>query len=89
MPWSAIMIYAPVGGIHTPSKSPQLPAKPAEFATASIEAAKTDESIIRLHARDPETGKPDPRPETFNQFLPVAKQFAEAAVNSRRAADPA
>ena len=90
MPWSAIMPCTPAGGIHTPSKSPYLPAEPAEFATASIEAAEVGASIIRFHARDPETGKQDPRPETFSQFLPVAKQSAEAAVNSRRAAaDPA
>ena len=81
MPWSAIMPCTPAGGIHTPSTFLHLPAARTEHATASIEAAKTDKSIIRLHARDPETGKLDPRPETFNQFLPVAKQSADAAAN--------
>ncbi|MEM8646771.1 MAG: 3-keto-5-aminohexanoate cleavage protein, partial [Pseudomonadota bacterium] len=33
------------------------------------------------HARDPETGKPDPRPETFMQFRPVIKQSTNAVVN--------
>ena len=81
MPKSVIITCAPTGGIHTPSMSPHLPVTPAEIATASIEAAEAGASIIHLHARDPETGKPDPRPETFNQFLPVIKQSTNAVVN--------
>src|SRR5690606_30843368 len=54
---------------------------PAEIATASIEAAEAGASIIHLHARDPETGKPDPRPETFQKFLPVIKQSTDAVIN--------
>ncbi len=61
--------------------SPHLPITPAEIARASIEAAEAGASIIHLHARDPETGKPDPRPETFMQFLPVIKQATDAVVN--------
>lgn len=61
--------------------SPYLPVTPAEIATASIEAAEAGASIIHLHARDPETGKPDPRPETFKKFLPVIKQATDAVVN--------
>ncbi len=81
MPRSVIITCAPTGGIHTPSMSPHLPVTPAEIATASIEAAEAGASIIHLHARDPETGKPDPRPETFNQFLPVIKQSTDAVIN--------
>jgi uncharacterized protein (DUF849 family) len=76
-----IITCAPTGGIHTPTMSPHLPITPAEIATASIEAAEAGASIIHLHARDPETGKPDPRPETFAQFLPVIKQATNAVVN--------
>ncbi|MDJ0612299.1 MAG: 3-keto-5-aminohexanoate cleavage protein [Rhizobiaceae bacterium] len=78
---SVIITCAPTGGIHTPTMSPHLPITPAEIATASIEAAEAGASIIHLHARDPETGKPDPRPEIFNQFLPVIKQSSDAVIN--------
>ncbi|MEF9604256.1 3-keto-5-aminohexanoate cleavage protein, partial [Paracoccus sp. PXZ] len=61
--------------------SPHLPITPAEIARASIEAAEAGASIIHLHARDPETGKPDPRPEIFQQFLPVIKQSTDAVIN--------
>ena len=76
-----IITCAVTGGIHTPTMSPYLPITPAEIATAAIEAADAGASIIHLHARHPETGKPDPRPETFMQFLPVIKEGCDAVVN--------
>ncbi|MXW85503.1 MAG: 3-keto-5-aminohexanoate cleavage protein [Boseongicola sp. SB0667_bin_21] len=78
---SVIITCAPTGGIHTPTMSEHLPVTPAEIARASIDAAEAGASIIHLHARDPETGKPDPRPETFRQFLPVIKQSSDAVIN--------
>jgi len=81
MPKPVIVTCAVTGGIHTPTMSPHLPITPDQIATASIEAAEAGASIIHLHARDPETGKPDPRPETFGQFLPRIKQSTDAVVN--------
>jgi len=81
MPKPVIITCAPTGGIHTPTMSPHLPITPDQIATASIEAAEAGASIIHLHARDPETGKPDPRPETFMQFLPRIKQSTDAVIN--------
>jgi len=81
MPKPVIITCAVTGGIHTPTMSEHLPVTPAEIATASIEAAEAGASVIHLHAREPETGKPDPRPETFMQFLPVIKQSTNAVVN--------
>ena len=78
---SVIITCAPTGGIHTPTMTPHLPITPAEIAAASIEAADAGASIIHLHARDPETGQPDARPETFMQFLPIIKQSTNAIMN--------
>ena len=81
MPKPVIITCAPTGGIHTPTMSEYLPVTPAEIVRAGIDAAEAGASIIHLHARDPETGKPDPRPETFRQFLPVIKQSSDAVIN--------
>ncbi len=81
MPKPVIITCAVTGGIHTPSMSPHLPVTPSEIATASIEAAEAGASIIHLHARDPKTGKPDHKPETFKQFLQIIKQSSDAVVN--------
>lgn len=76
-----IITCAITGAIHTPSMSPNLPVTPSEIARASIEAAEAGASIIHLHARDPNDGRPDPRPETFLQFLPRIKQATDAVLN--------
>lgn len=76
-----IITCAPTGGIHTPTMSEHLPITPDQIATASIEAAEAGASIIHLHARDPETGQPDPDPDLFLQFLPRIKQACDAVVN--------
>ena len=81
MPKPVIITCAVTGGIHTPSMSPHLPVTPTEIATAAIEASEAGAAIIHLHARDPETGKPDPNPDTFMQFLPRIKQASDAVVN--------
>jgi uncharacterized protein (DUF849 family) len=76
-----IITCAPTGGIHTPTMSEHLPITPSEIAKASIDAAEAGAAIIHLHARNPETGKPDPRPELFQEFLPRIKQSCNAVLN--------
>ena len=78
---SVIISCAITGAIHTPTMSPYLPYKPADIAQQAIEAAEAGAAIVHLHARDPETGRPDPRVETFAQFLPVIKDGSDVVVN--------
>ncbi|MBB3899373.1 BKACE family enzyme [Roseococcus suduntuyensis] len=76
-----IITCAVTGAIHTPSMSPHLPITPAEIAEQSIAAAEAGASIIHLHARDPNDGRPSPDPKLFMQFLPVIKQSSDAVIN--------
>ncbi|ODT15177.1 MAG: 3-keto-5-aminohexanoate cleavage protein [Mesorhizobium sp. SCN 65-12] len=76
-----IITCAPTGGIHTPTMSEYLPVTPTEIAKASIDAAEAGAAIIHLHARNPDTGRPDPRPELFQDFLPRIKQSCNAVLN--------
>ena len=61
--------------------SPHLPITPQQIADEAIAAAEAGASIIHLHARDPETGKPVSDLDTFMQFLPIIKQRCNAVVN--------
>jgi uncharacterized protein (DUF849 family) len=81
MPKPVIVTCAPTGGIHTPTMSPHLPITPDEIASAAIEAAQAGAAIIHLHARNPETGQPDPRPELFQQFMPQIAESCDAVLN--------
>lgn len=76
-----IITCAPTGGIHTPTMSPHLPVTPDEIAAASVEAAEAGAAIIHLHARNPETGQPDPRPELFQEFMPQISSATDAVLN--------
>lgn len=78
---AVIITCAPTGGIHTPTMSPHLPITPEDIAQSAIEAADAGAAIIHLHARNPETGAPDPRPELFQQFLPKIAASTDAVIN--------
>ncbi|WP_116473930.1 BKACE family enzyme [Zobellella maritima] len=78
---SVIITCAVTGGIHTPTMSKHLPITPDQIAAESIAAAEAGASIIHLHARDPETGRPTPDPKVFMQFLPVIKHHCDAVIN--------
>ena len=76
-----IITCAPTGGIHTPTMSPHLPVTPDEIAGASIEAVEAGAAIVHLHARDPETGRPDPRPELFHELMAKIAGAWDAVMN--------
>lgn len=76
-----VITCAVTGSIHTPSMSPHLPITPSEIADAAIGAAEAGAAIVHLHARDPQTGKPDQSVEAFAPFLKVIKQRSNCVVN--------
>ena len=69
-----IITCAVTGAIHTPLMSPHLPVTPDEIADAGDRRGRGRRCDLHLHARDPETGKPDQTPEAFGRFLPRIKQ---------------
>lgn len=76
-----IITCAVTGAIHTPSMSPHLPITSQEIADAAIGAAEAGAAIVHLHARDPQTGRPDQTPEAFAPFLQVIKQRSDCVIN--------
>ena len=78
---SVIITCAPTGGIHTPTMSPYLPITPQQIAEASLGAAAAGAAIVHLHARNPETGRPDPRPELFQEFMSTIAASSDVVMN--------
>jgi uncharacterized protein (DUF849 family) len=83
-----IITCAVTGAIHTPTMSPYLPITPDQITEAAIGAAEAGAAILHLHARDPETGKPDQSPEAFARFLSRVKQGTNAVVNITTGGSP-
>lgn len=76
-----IITCAVTGSIHTPSMSPYLPLSAQEIADAAVGAAEAGAAVVHLHARNPEDGRPDQRPEAFAPILQSIKQRSDVVVN--------
>ncbi|MBV8847980.1 MAG: 3-keto-5-aminohexanoate cleavage protein, partial [Methylobacteriaceae bacterium] len=68
--------------------SPHLPVTPDEIIADSLAAAEAGAAILHLHARNPETGRPDQTPEAFARFLPRIKQQTNAVINITSGGSP-
>jgi uncharacterized protein (DUF849 family) len=76
-----IVSCALTGSIHVPSQSDYLPVTPDEIADQAVAAAQAGATILHLHARDPQTGRPTPDPDVFAQFLPEIHSRCDAVIN--------
>ena len=83
-----IITCAITGAIHTPSMSKYLPVTPNEIADAAILAAQAGASILHLHARDPENGKPTQNPEIFKKILLLIIKETDAVINITTGGSP-
>ncbi|MEO1223469.1 MAG: 3-keto-5-aminohexanoate cleavage protein, partial [Pseudomonadota bacterium] len=83
-----IITCAVTGAIHTPSMSPHLPVTPDEIVEDSLKAVEAGAAVLHLHARDPETGRPDQTPQAFQRFLPRLKQSTDAVINLTTGGSP-
>ena len=83
-----IITCAITGAIHTPCMSKYLPVTPNEIADAAILAAQAGASILHLHARDPENGKPTQNPEIFKKILPLIIKETDAVINITTGGSP-
>lgn len=78
---SVMITCAVTGAIHTPSMSPYLPVTADEIADAAIGAYEAGAGLVHVHARNPETGKPDQSPEAFEPILSKIKAACDVVVN--------
>ena len=76
-----IITCAVTGSIHTPTMSDHLPITFDDIATQAVDAAEAGASILHLHTRDPDDGRPSVEPEHYAPFLPRVKQATDAVVN--------
>jgi uncharacterized protein (DUF849 family) len=83
-----IITCAVTGAIHTPSMSPHLPVTPDEIVRQAIEASEAGATIIHLHARHVESGKPNQSVEGFAEMLPRLKSGMKSIINITTGGSP-
>ncbi|MFO6448318.1 3-keto-5-aminohexanoate cleavage protein [Erythrobacter sp. NE805] len=76
-----IITSATTGSTHQPWQSPHLPVTVEQVVEDSVAAAEAGASIIHLHAREPDTGKPTCDPAIYEQYLVRIKQRTDAILN--------
>lgn len=76
-----VITCAVTGSIHTPTMSDSLPVTQNEIAEQAIAAAEAGASILHLHTRDPDDGRPSAQPEHYAPILSRVKQSTDAVVN--------
>lgn len=68
-----IVTAAITGSLHTPSMSPYLPITPDQIADNAIGACEAGASMVHIHVRDPETGRPTSDVNLYRQVLAKIK----------------
>lgn len=76
-----IITCAVTGAIHTPTMSDGLPITYDDIATQAIEAAEAGASILHLHTRHPDDGRPVVEPQYYEPILGRVKQSTNAVIN--------
>jgi uncharacterized protein (DUF849 family) len=76
-----IISCAVTGAVHIPSQTPYLPLTPDQIAESALGAAEAGATILHLHARRPEDGKPTPDPGMYMRFLPRIAAGTNAVIN--------
>jgi uncharacterized protein (DUF849 family) len=68
--------------------SPYLPVTAQEIIEEGVKAAKAGAAILHVHARNPETGRPDQSVEAFSKILPELKNRSGAVINITTGGSP-
>ena len=69
------------GSVHTPTMSEYLPITPSQIVDSAVEAAEAGASIVHLHARNGEDGRPSGDPAHFREICPALAERTSAIIN--------
>ena len=76
----AIITAALTGAIHTPTMSESLPITPDEIAEDARRASEAGATVVHVHARDPETGRPSADSNLFGEILAKIKSKCDVII---------
>ncbi|MGZ2256374.1 3-keto-5-aminohexanoate cleavage protein [Roseobacter sp. A03A-229] len=87
-PRPVIITCAITGAIHTPSMSPHLPVTAEEIVASAVEAAEAGATVLHLHGRDEETGRPDQSVAAFQRIVGPLAAATDAVLNLTTGGSP-
>ncbi|PKM86993.1 MAG: 3-keto-5-aminohexanoate cleavage protein [Firmicutes bacterium HGW-Firmicutes-12] len=75
-----IITAAITGAIHTPSMSPYLPITPEQIINDAVGAHEAGASVVHIHARCPETGRPSSDLKLIQEIVSGIKQRSNVVI---------
>ena len=75
-----IISAAITGGMTVPGQSDAIPITPGEIVDSAVEAHEAGATIVHLHVREPETGKPSSSLELFREVVSGIKERCDVIV---------
>lgn len=76
-----LIVTCAITGGASPENNPYLPKTPAEQVQATIDCYNAGASVVHIHARNPETGLGEQKPEWFAQAIAPIRQQCDIIVN--------
>lgn len=77
-----IITCAVTGAVTSKQQTPYLPVTPEEIATSALEAAEAGASVVHIHVRNPETGKPSMNVDLYEDTVNrIKKQNQKVLIN--------
>jgi uncharacterized protein (DUF849 family) len=77
-----IITCAVTGNLTKPEQHPGLPITPQQIATSALEAAQAGASVVHIHVRDPQTGRPSMEIDLYRQVIKLIRAAdAELIIN--------
>ena len=75
-----IITAAVTGAVTSKDQTPYLPVTPEEIATACLESIEAGASIVHIHVRDPETGRPSMCVDLYRSVVDQIKKHRQDAI---------
>jgi uncharacterized protein (DUF849 family) len=76
----AVVTAAITGSIHTPTMSDYLPITPKQISDEAVRAYEAGAAVCHIHARNPETGMPDPDLNLMKEIITDIKRRCNMVV---------
>jgi len=64
-----VITCAVTGNLTKPEQSPYLPITPLQIADSALAAAQAGATVVHIHVRDPQTGRPSMDLELYQETL--------------------
>jgi 3-keto-5-aminohexanoate cleavage enzyme len=83
-----VISAAVTGSLTTRDQNPNIPYTPQEIAHAAIDSCRAGASVVHLHVREPETGRPVQDIDLFKETIGLIRQECDILVNTSTGGGP-